>query len=177
MIHGLFITTFTSKGKLKQIICHYLADLSQAPLGTILILLLWKTQLHFKVAKITKKNKAEWDVFSFPLEQLKKKITRIGNSPRWSSKYSGSHLNCLNWLFPQPLQWGYSGHKGQHSRCCLVKEHFGVWDGGFGAGLCIQEFIFCCDFSFSLIFPIIKEGCGAAGEMQRAVGVLWVSSM
>lgn len=51
------------------------------------------------------------------------------------------------------------------------KEQFGVWNGGFGAGLCIQKFIVCCDFS-TMIFPIIKEGCGAAGEIQRALGVL-----
>lgn len=73
MIHGFFITTFISKGKLKQIICHYLTDLHKAPLGAILILPLWNTPLHFKTVKITKKNKAEWDVFSFPLEQLKKR--------------------------------------------------------------------------------------------------------
>lgn len=95
----------------------------------------------------------------------KEKIARIENSPGWSSKNSGWRLNNLNWLFPQPLPWGYSKHKGQHSRC-LVKEQFGVLDGGFGAGLCIQEFIFYCDFSFTLIFPIIKEGCGATWEIQ-----------
>ena len=59
MFSGLFIRIFTSKGKLKQVVCHYLTDLNKAPLGMILILFSWKTQLLFEVAKMTRKNKAE----------------------------------------------------------------------------------------------------------------------
>lgn len=73
MFSGLFIRIFTSKGRLKQVICNYLADLNYAPLGTILTLFLWKTQLLLEVAKMTRKNKAEQDIFPLHLEQLNKR--------------------------------------------------------------------------------------------------------
>lgn len=66
------------------------------------------------------------------------------------------------------IQWT---QKNNSPDVVWYKEQFGVWDGAFGAGLCIQGFIFCCDF-FTMIFPLIKEGCGAAGEIQRADGLL-----
>lgn len=53
MFSGLFIGIFTSKGRLKQVICNYLTELNNAPLGMILILFLWKTQLLLEVAKMS----------------------------------------------------------------------------------------------------------------------------
>lgn len=78
-----------------------------------------------------------------------------------------NHWTNLNWVFLIASSSRKQGRKDS----CYVKERFAQWNGDFGAGPHLQEFIFCCnsELPHHIDFSITEECYGAAGEIQSEV--------